>query len=61
MSQRTTNQNMATFSLFVGVSATLFSVLDNVLGSQVVSLTDLNFEDRIFSGTSHFVLFYAPW
>ena len=53
---------MEGFAQYFGLFALLLlTTLASSVGSQVVSLTDINFEDRIFSGTAYFVLFYAPW
>lgn len=31
------------------------------LSDNVISLTDVDFDDRVFGSSTHFVMFYGPW
>lgn len=31
------------------------------LGDKVLSLTDVDFDDKVFGSSTHFVMFYGPW
>ena len=31
------------------------------VGDKVLSLTDVDFDDRVFGSSTHFVMFYGPW
>ena len=37
------------------------TVISPSLSDNVLSLTDVDFEDRVFGSSSHFVMFYGPW
>ena len=40
----------------------LFSVfISPNLGDKVLSLTDVDFDDKVFGSSTHFVMFYGPW
>ncbi|XP_068736840.1 thioredoxin domain-containing protein 5-like isoform X2 [Montipora capricornis] len=39
----------------------LSTVISPSLSDNVLSLTDVDFEDRVFGSSSHFVMFYGPW
>lgn len=50
---------MATVAVAVCV---LFSVfISPNLGDKVLSLTDVDFDDKVFGSSTHFVMFYGPW
>lgn len=52
---------MATVSV-VGLVCALFSVyISPNLGEKVLSLTDVDFDDKVFGSSTHFVMFYGPW
>lgn len=38
-----------------------FSVISPRLADKVLSLTDVDFEDKVFGSSTHFVMFYGPW
>ena len=44
--------------------AVIFVVMATIspsLSDNVISLTDVDFDDRVFSSSTHFVMFYGPW
>ncbi|KAM7432570.1 Thioredoxin domain-containing protein 5 [Porites harrisoni] len=44
--------------------AVVFVILSSIspsLSDNVISLTDVDFDDRVFSSSTHFVMFYGPW
>ena len=44
--------------------AVIFVVMATIspsLSDNVISLTDVDFDDRGFSSSTHFVMFYGPW
>lgn len=38
-----------------------FSVISPRLADKVLSLTDVDFEDKVYGSSTHFVMFYGPW
>ena len=42
--------------IFVVMSTVSLSLSDNV-----ISLTDVDFDDTVFGSSTHFVMFYGPW
>ena len=44
--------------------AVIFVVMATIspsLRDNVISLTDVDFDDRVFGSSTHFVMFYGPW
>ena len=39
----------------------ILSTISPSLSDNVISLTDVDFDDRVFSSSTHFVMFYGPW
>ena len=37
------------------------STISPSLSNNVISLTDVDFDDRVFGSSTHFVIFYGPW
>lgn len=38
-----------------------FAYFSPNLGDKVLSLTDVDFDDKVFGSSTHFVMFYGPW
>lgn len=38
-----------------------FAYFSPNLGDKVLSLTDIDFDDKVFGSSTHFVMFYGPW
>ncbi|CAH3015328.1 unnamed protein product [Porites evermanni] len=45
----------------IAVVFVIVSTISPSLGDNVISLTDVDFDDRVFSSSTHFVMFYGPW
>ena len=39
----------------------LFFIISPSLSEKVLSLTDVDFDDRVFGSSTHFIMFYGPW
>ena len=39
----------------------IMSTISPSLCNNVISLTDVDFDDRVFGSSTHFVMFYGPW
>ena len=45
----------------IAVVFVIVSTISPSLSDNVISLTDVDFDDRVFSSSTHFVMFYGPW
>ena len=45
----------------IAVVFVILSTISPSLSDNVISLTDVDFDDRVFSSSTHFVMFYGPW
>ena len=37
------------------------SLVSSAFADKVLSLTEVNFDNRVFGSSTHFVMFYGPW
>ena len=63
---RTKTKRVVSTEVMAGSILALFCVLFSAyfspnLGDKVLSLTDIDFEDKVFGSSTHFVMFYGPW
>ena len=45
----------------IAVVFVILSTISPSLSDNVISLTDVDFGDRVFGSSTHFVIFYGPW
>ena len=45
----------------IAVVFVIMSTISPSLSDNMISLTDVDFDDRVFGSSTHFVMFYGPW
>ena len=59
--KRVVSTEVMTATVVTLVSVFFFAYFSPNLGDKVLSLTDVDFDDKVFGSSTHFVMFYGPW